>query len=252
MTEHTSPLQKWVRYLPAGLFLVAQLACAPAIGQMPGDPGERYISVSGEGAVSVAPDVAHADLGIRVVAATVGEGMQETRQRMARITASLRDAGIPDRDIATSRFSIHRERQSHPARGRGDGEGAQPDLYVVTNTVRVRIRDLDRAALVVDGAIDAGANEMRGIYFTLEDTKDVERRAREQAASEARTRAAQLADLHGVTLGPPLRISETPGATGERLMMARASVAAAEGSTVSRGELTFRVQLQVVYEIVAE
>jgi len=251
MAEHTDHLRKWMR-LPAGMFLVAQLIASPATGQVSDDPIERHISVSGEGTVRAAPDLAHADLGIRVVAPTVDEAMQETRQRMARITASLREAGIPERDIATSRFSIHRERQIRPNRGRGDQDGAQPDQYVVTNTVRVSIRDLDRAALVVDGAIDAGANEMRGIYFALEDTEDVERRARKLAACEARDRATQLADLHGVKLGSPLRISETPGGTGERLMMARASASSAEGSTVSRGELTFRVQLHVVYELVVD
>jgi len=122
---------------------------------------------------------------------------------------------------------------------------------VVTNMVRVRIRDLDRAAVVVDGAIGAGANEMRGISFGLEDAEDAASRARELAAAQARARAAQLADLHGLSLGQPLRIVEAP-AGGREPMMARASLAAAEGATVSPGELAFRVRLQVVYAIAEE
>ena len=251
MTEHTSHPRKWMRSLPAGLFLAAWLSAIPAAGQLRDEPGARYISVSGEGTVSVAPDVAHADLGIRVVGNTVVEAMQETRERMERIIASLRDTGVRERDIATSRFSIHRERQNRPTRGRGDQDQSQPEQYVVTNMVRVRIRDLDRAAVVVDGAIDAGANEMRGIYFALENVEDAASRARELAATQAHARATQLADLHGISLGQPLRIVEGPGG-GREPMMARASLAAAEGATVSPGELAFRVRLQVVYEIGAD
>lgn len=248
MTQHIGHVRRWKRLVTAGLFATAWACAAPTVGQLANEPGERHISVSGEGTVRVAPDMARADLGIRVVGGTVAEAMRETRERMERIVASLREAGIPQRDIATSQFSIHRERPNRPTRDRGDQGQSQPDQYVVTNMVGVMIRDLDRAAAVVDGAIDAGANEMRGISFALEDAEGAASRARELAATQARDRAAQLADLHGVSLGQPLRIVE--GSAGAREpMMARASLAAAESATVSPGELTFRVRLQVIYEI---
>ncbi len=208
--------------------------------------GRRHIAVSGEGSVSVLPDIARADLGTRVTGETVSEAMGQARLTMQRILDSLNQAGVADKDILTTRFAIHRERVP------GRGEERQEERYAVTNMVGVTIRDLDRADSVLDLAIDAGANEVRGIRFAIEDEDEVAAEARQLAAAQARAKAQQLARLHGVTLGEPIRIAESGAGAGPRPMYARSAGLAAESATVTVGELTFTARLEVVYEIEAE
>ncbi|MFC1526131.1 SIMPL domain-containing protein [Candidatus Latescibacterota bacterium] len=233
----------------AGLVAVVWLCLvASAWSDDDEDCRRPQISVTGEGSVSVRPDVAQANLGLRVTGATVGEAMGESRQHMARVLDALRQSGVAEKDVITSQFSIHRERQVPAPRRDGGAEMEEEPQYVVTNMVRVTIRDLDRADLVLDRAIDAGANEVHGIRFALEDEEEAAAGARELAVAQARAKAAQLAQLHGAQLGPPIRIAEMSGGGGPRPMMSRA-MASAESATVTVGELTFSARVEVVYEI---
>ena len=153
--------------------------------------------------------------------------------------------------MITTRFAIHRERVPGP-RPANRGDGQAEERYAVTNMVGVTIRDLERADTVLDRAIDAGANEVHGISFAIENENEVAAKARREAAAQARGKAEQLARLHGVTLGDPIRISESGGGAGSRPMYARSASLAAESATVSVGELTFSARLDVVYEFETE
>lgn len=236
-----------LRGVVVGAAVALLLICAVGGAGAQEYAGRRHIAVSGEGTVSVAPDIAFAEMGVRVTGQTVGEAMAEARRTMSRILEALQQAGVAEKDVITSRFDVHRER-APGARPPGPGEDHAEEHYAVANLVRVTIRDLDRADAVLDQAIDAGANEVQGIRFAIEKESEVAAEARRLAAAEARTKAEQLARLHGVVLGEPIRIAEGGGG-GPRPMYARAVGMAAESSTVSIGELTFSARLDVVYEI---
>jgi uncharacterized protein YggE len=125
--------------------------------------------------------------------------------------------------------------------------------YHVSNMVEVVIRDLNRVSTVLDTAVAAGANNVWGISFTLDETSAVEGRARELASADAKKRAETLARLSGVTLGPVVSVSEVVGMSGMPVPMPMSMGASAErgGTPVATGEVTFTAQLQVVYSIVS-
>ena len=212
--------------------------------------GRRHIAVSGEGSMRVQPDIARAELGIRVTGQTVGEAMGEARQLMARILDAVEQTGVAGEDVITSRFAIHRERVPVARPGRRD-DGELEERYAVNNMVQVTIRDLDRADAVLDRAVEAGANEVHGVRFALEAEEEVAAEARRLAAAHARSKAEHLARLHGVALGAPIRIAEAASGAPAP-MYARALGRGAESPTVSVGDLTFSARLHVVYEIEAE
>ena len=158
-------------------------------GEGEGEVSGREITVSGQGLVSVRPDVVRVQLGLRVKAATVGEAMEQNRVLMARIIDSLRGVEIEARDIITSRFSVRQER---PPRPHKNAEEETPK-YVVDNMVSVTIRDLDGIDDVLQEAIEAGANEVHGIHFGVEKTEEPASEARRLASAQARTKAEELA-----------------------------------------------------------
>ncbi|WP_438009618.1 SIMPL domain-containing protein [Sorangium sp. So ce321] len=75
-------------------------------------PDVNSITVIGRGEVSAKPDVARTQLGIEVIAPTVDEATKTAAARMTEILGALRKAGLADKDIQTSNYSIQLVRQS--------------------------------------------------------------------------------------------------------------------------------------------
>ena len=91
--------------------LALALSSSPATAAPPVlGVGERHITVSGRGQVSVRPDVVRVRLGVRVKAIAVGDAMDQNRTSMTRIIEALRGLDIDERDIITSNFRVYQER----------------------------------------------------------------------------------------------------------------------------------------------
>ncbi|MEC7842950.1 MAG: SIMPL domain-containing protein [Candidatus Latescibacterota bacterium] len=214
-------------------------------GEAEGEGARRQITVSGQGLVSVRPDVVRVQLGLRVKAVAIGEAMEQNRLLMTRIVDSLREVGIEERDIITSRFSVHQERPPRPE----DRKRPETPKYVVNNMVSVTIRDLDRIDDVLQATTDAGANEVHGINFGVEKTEEPASTARRLASEHAHSKAEELAHLFGASLGPVLRIREMGGNGAPRPMMAEGALMRSTQSTVSVGDMQFSTHIEVVYAL---
>jgi uncharacterized protein YggE len=173
---------------------------------------------------------------------------------MNAVLDALEGLGIATSDIQTSNFSINFERvpSEQPAPTPQATEGTptafQPPagFYRVSNMVQVTIRDLTDVGNVLDTAVKAGANNIWGISFALDDTKALEQQAREAAVEDAKARAESLAQLNGVEVGDVLAISEVIGSSPVMMQdMGRGG----GGTPIEPGEITFSTQLQIVYAI---
>ena len=214
-------------------------------GEAERERARRQITVSGQGLVSVRPDVVRVQLGLRVKDVAIGEAMKQNRLLMTRIVDSLREVGIEERDIITSRFSVRQERPSRPE----DRKRPETPKYVVNNMVSVTIRDLDRIDDVLQVTTDAGANEVHGINFGVEKTEEPASTARRLASEHAHSKAEELAHLFGASLGPVLRIREMGGSGPPRPMMAEGAMMRSTQSTVSVGDMQFSTYIEVVYAL---
>jgi uncharacterized protein YggE len=214
----------------------------------------RTITVVGQGKVNVKPDVARAQIGVEVFASTVKEATAKNREQMTAVQAALRKAGIAEKDIQTSNYSINFEREPGiPMMMELGAKGAESTelqgRYRVSNMVEVVIRDLDDVAAVLDTAVEAGANNIWGVSFDLEDPSAVESEARSKAMANARAKAAELAKLAGVTLGEVVSVSEVIGGPFPVMAFAAEVRGFGGGGPISPGELSIQTQLQVVFAI---
>ncbi len=207
----------------------------------------RHLLVRGQGVVQVTPDVAMLQLGVEHRATTVAEAMDKNNRAVASVLRALAEAGLADADVQTTELNVHRMVEREPRRS--DGTQVEKEVFVVRNLVQARIRDLDHLGRVIDEAIQAGANEMRGLRFGLSQDREARDQAREAAVDDARHRAEQLARLHGVTLGRVLRIAEQDagGARPEAMLMRTADDRG--GAPISVGDLSFRAGVEVIYEM---
>ncbi len=227
-----------------GLATVTSGCASPALAAPGGAAPDRSITVLGRGTISAKPDMAQASMGVETLAPTVGEAIQQNKDRMAAVMARLQELGIADKDIQTANFSINFERQgSDPANGQ----------YRVSNMVQIKIRDLDKVSSLIDSAIRAGANQVWGVNFTIDDQSDLQAQARTKAVEDARQRADALAKLANVQLGAVLTVSE--GGAVQPIPMrygmggGGAMAEAAQTTPINPGEVQVLYQLEVTYAL---
>jgi uncharacterized protein len=234
--------------------------CAPAVLAAPATAGEtpsRSITVVGQGEVKAKPDIATVNLGVEVTAPTVSEAMTQANAQMKTILAAMKSLGIADKDVQTSNFSINFERTNPTAPlasemtsgAKTEGPQTPAGFYRVNNMIQVTIRDLDKVGDVLDAAVEAGANNVWGVSFGLDDTDALEVQAREKAVADARARAESLAKLNNVSIGDVLSISEVIGGSPSPVYAEAASFRGlgGGGAPVEPGELTFTTQIQIIY-----
>ncbi|MCI2424556.1 SIMPL domain-containing protein [Candidatus Acetothermia bacterium] len=176
----------------------------PALTADPGATQQGQISVTGQGRVSVIPDIAMVALGIEARADTVAEAIIPATEAMEAVIAALKAHGVEEKDIQTFHFSISQAWEWDKV------GGSIPAGFLVSNMVRARIRALDAVGVIIDAVVRAGGDFIRihGIDFTVEDPTPYHYEAREKAFANAKAKAVQLARLAGVTLGKPIFITE--------------------------------------------
>jgi uncharacterized protein YggE len=205
----------------------------------------RTIVVLGQGKVSLKPDIATINVGAETRTDTVSEGKAEVDAKMASILTALKEAGVAEQDIQSAQYSIQYERdpmamvREAPAQ---EGEGK----YRVSNMVRVTVHDVEKAADVLDAVVQAGANQMYGVTFTVSDENTWESEARAKAMADARIRAQELAELAGVEMGDVLAVSEVVGGVPVSIMGLKTGMG---GGGIAPGELELGVQIQVTFAI---
>jgi hypothetical protein len=205
------------------------------------------ISVSGEGKVTVAPDLAVVRLGVEAKAGTVRKARDDAAKAMDAVMAALTSKGVDKKDIQTQRFNVYPYSERNI-------KGVEEKGFQVSNVVVAKIRKIDDVAEIIDAVVLAGGDLTRveSLTFTVDDPSPFEAQAREKAMADAKSKAERLASLANVRLGKPTYISEGGGF----VPMPYAYEAAALGkggegapTPVSPGELEIQLNVQVTYAI---
>ncbi len=219
------------------------LALPIATAAMAQDAAPNRLTVTGTGVVSGIPDLAVLTLGVTSRGDTAAEAMDATSAATADVLALLAETGVADTDMQTSDLSLSPVWSN---RNSVSGGGDEITGFRASNTVTVRIRDLDGMGEVLDAAIGAGANEFRELRFALQNPAPALDEARRLAVADARARAETYAEAAGVTLGNVLELSESGGGGGP-IMMREAAIASAV--PIAAGEVDTTASVTIVYEI---
>jgi uncharacterized protein len=190
------------RFLLIGIASLIVLASGASAQEYP--PTLRQLTVTGTGMASEEPDLATITFGIDAKSYDASDAVD---QAAGIIDAALRAAsrlGVAEEDMRTSSYSLWIENMYDPVTYEYTGE----IMYHVTHYISADIRDLDDVGEVLAAVVDAGANSITGVTFTVEDRTGLYDTARVRATQDAARRAAQLAATAGVTLGVPTYISE--------------------------------------------
>jgi uncharacterized protein YggE len=231
------------------VLIAGLLSSCSTFGLTPGSYGGTLvdtISVTGVGEAFGRPDIATVQVGVSVTDPDVGDAVAESNARMEAITAALVEMGVAAGDIQSTNFSVWPEDRYDPQTGQATGER----VYHVDSTVIAKIRDIDRAGEAIEVALDAGANNVYGLGFSIDDTAALEAEARELAIADAHERAQQLAEQFGVSLGEVVTINEAAYGPPTTYSPAVGGMGGAEGAPpISEGTLALNVTVNVTYAI---
>ena len=212
-----------------------------ALALVPAQATEKLVTVTGEATVAVAPDTAMIRLGVGTQEKTAREASEANARQMTAVIAAIKDTGVADRDIQTSRLS--RQPQYDP----NNSGTARLTGFQASNQVTVRIRDIDKLPTVLDRAITAGANEMSGIEFVVSEQSKLLDQARDDAIADTRRKADLYAKAAGAKLGRVVSITEEGSAPPPRPIQALRAGAV----PIAPGEQTLRAIVTVSYELMS-
>jgi uncharacterized protein len=208
------------------------------------------IWVSGEGKVTVTPDLALVTLGVSSQNTSVAEAQSNAATAMDKVMKALTDKSVAQKDIHTNYYNVQQVTRWD------DKTQTQIVIgYMVSNTVTAKLRNMDKIGETIDAVVAAGGNFTRinGITFSVENPQKFNKQVRDLAMQDAKAKAEQIASLSGVTLGKPTYVSEssaTPVAYPQvYAKMDSAGMAAAPTTSISAGELNVTLNVQVAYSI---
>jgi uncharacterized protein YggE len=233
--------------LPAGSGPAALQPNAPAA--QTGGTAVRTITVVGTGKASGAPDVAHVTVGVEALGPSLQQVVDDNKTKMAALLAALKAQGIADKDIRTTNYNVFVENPQPPQPLEGGRAGTGPLTYHVTNQVDVTVRDVAKLGDVLDKAVAAGANNVYGVNFSVDDPTKLQGVARANAIADAKARAQDLAGLTGVTLGDVISVSEVIGGPTPVFAAAVGARSLAAPVPIQPGELEVTMNVQVTYAI---
>ncbi len=205
--------------------------------------GSRVV-VTGEGSISVAPDVVQIRSGVSTRGKTVREAAETNSKTMAAILTALTESGIPQKDVRTAQLSIQPVYAAQEP-----GKEQKLVGYSVANHVSAKIKHVEKLGDVLDRLIAAGATEVWNVEFLVSDPAKVLDQAREAAIADARRKAEVYARAAGVPLGRVVSIEEESGASSPMPMRALAQPAPGAHVPIAPGENTLRAVVSVAFEI---
>jgi uncharacterized protein YggE len=206
------------------------------------------VSFSGQGKVTAKPDVATVDVSIVTEGSTSKAAQDSNSTKSKALTDYLKGQGIEDKDIKTSSYNIYPQ-YTYPTATRPQISG-----YQVTQTVNVKIRDLDKVNTILDGVVSAGVNQVNQLQFMVDDTEKLKQEARAKAIADAKSKADAMEDQIDVRLGRIVNFSENyngfpPIYYAKDMIMNASEGRGGGGPSIPTGENEIIVDVQITYQI---
>ena len=160
------------------------------------------VRVTGTGTVSIKPDIAEVGFTVRAQEKDVSDAQQQNAKLMEAVLEVIKARGIAEEDIETGYLNINEVRDYSKVVG-----------YEVYHTVNVKVRDMDVLGSLISEAVAAGASDVSGPEYSIEDDSEAYLQALGMAVESAGAKARAIAAGAGVRLtNLPISIDENGGA----------------------------------------
>lgn len=244
-----------VALMAAGLVFVLSSIRFVGAGIAPGNT----ITVSGYGESYSTPDIATFSFSVVSEKSTVAAAQDDATAKANATLAYLKSAGVAEKDIQTSGYSINPQYdyvQTVCSGGYCPGGKQVLRGYEVRQTTTVKVRDTAKAGDLLAGVGDKGATEVSGLQFTFDDPQQGQLEARGKAIADAKDKVDELAKQLGVSIVRVVSFNESSGGYPTPYAYGRGGVAnmamdskAEVAPQISVGQNQVSSSVSVTYEI---
>jgi len=214
---------------------------------------ENTITVSDTGEIYAKPDLALTTFSVISEEKTVAEALNKNTEKMNAVIDFVKGQGVEEKDLKTTSFNIYPRYEWH------EKEACVPPCpsgervlvgYEIRQSLEVKIRDLEKIGAIIEGATEAGANQVGDLQFTIDKEDELKKQAREQAIEKAKTKAKELASQLGVNLVRISNFSES-SVVPRYYGLEKVAVPGAGEATpqIEIGENKIEVTVTITYEI---
>ena len=195
--------------------------------------------------VEAEPDIVTVSAGVTTQARTAVEAMRSNAQAMTAVVDRIKQLGVAERDIQTTGINLGAQYDYDQTARRQVFRG-----YQASNRVSVKLRQIERTGEVLDALVAAGATDLGGPDWSIDDDTAARAQARRQAMETARARALDYARTAGYSDVRLLEISETIAPQPPMPYLRAVRAESADASTpVQPGLVQAGVTVQVTYEL---
>ncbi len=242
-------MRKWV--LLSAIAMFASVS-TPAFAQtsasldiVTNDPktDSPIVTLSVSGSANARPDRAMVSAGVQTRAVSAADAMAQNAKQMQDVIAALKAQGIAEKDIQSSSISLGQDYDYT------DGKAPVLKGYIATNTVSAKVVNIAKLGTILDALAKAGATNIDGPSFTVEDDTAISETARTKAMAQAASLSAFYAKNAGYARARLISISEVQESSS--IMYTRSVMkSAADSSTpVEPGEVSKTINITVKYRL---
>lgn len=203
------------------------------------------VTASGMGEVSAAPDLAVMSFGVTRTDKDAAVALKKASTAAERVNTALKKLGVDEKDLQTGDVSIYPTYSESGGKSRIDG-------YQASVRVTAKVRDLEKLGAIITALADAGATDISGPSFTIDEDSKYRGEAIAKAVEDARAQAAEMAKAAGKKVGEVISITNTEVQQPVPLMQsARAAMdsALAKEVPIETGTLDVTANVTVVFAL---
>jgi uncharacterized protein YggE len=237
------------RYATAALLaalalgLVALAGCGQTATTTTAGAAANTVTASGVGTTQAAPDTAEMSFGVTTTSPNAKSALDEASKSAEQIASAVTKQGVAGEDIQTQDVSVYP--QTVDQNGKQVITGYQASL-----NVRVKVRDISKLGEIISAANAAGANDISGPTFTIDDPAPARAKAIDEAVADARKSAEAMAKAAGKSVGGVLSMSSSDVGSVPGPMYGASDVAgAAKAVPIEPGQLDITANVVVVFEL---
>jgi len=210
---------------------------------------ENTISVTGESERFVVPDTASISFSMTRKSKDLSEATDSVNSRMKELLSSLKSDGVKESDIKTTGYNVNPQYVYTDRKQVFDG-------YRVTQSVQIKIKDLDNVNSVVTKIGEIQVDNVSGLSFFIDNDQEIQEELREEAIKDAKKKAAKLARDLGIDLDEISGFTEG-GNRGyypqpyfsKTALFAESADFAAEEATITAGENKMQSTVTITYTL---
>jgi uncharacterized protein YggE len=200
------------------------------------------ISVSGEGKISVKPDLVVLNFGIENIGDDAIEVKKHNDQTVDKVLKYIKNFGIPVADFQTTNISLNRNYDYDKKKY----------FYQAVQSITINLNDISKYDHLILGLVDNGINNISNVEFKSSKIEEYKSEARKLALKDAKHKAEDYVSVLNQKVGKAILINDAsqiyyPSPVYKSTKLTAIADFAAPKETLATGEIDVIANVSVTF-----